>query len=907
MPTSQPPSAPHRLVLVEDSDGYAALIETLLAGSDRSPDLRRFARLDEALAHLAHVPADCVLLDLELPDAEGAATLARVLEVAPTVPVVILTGRADEALGVQLIRAGAQDYIVKGHEGGDVLPRAVRHAIERRRTGEREEVARLVREVAVGVGTLAAAPAQARESRRVVALAVAALVGLFGLQLALGIRLGGGVSLLYALPVAFAATTSRRAGLAVAALGVALGTLWGVIAVPDQLHPLAAAIRALALGAIALGSHRLHAHGGDRAQLLRAVMDSTSDAVFVRDLGGRFVMINAALAELLGRRPEEIIGRRPAELVEPEAAEVWVTWDEAVLASGTARRYWRTVPIRGAERTFSTVKAPLRDAAGAVAGIVGIARDETEVRRLEAESSRFFELAPDMLCTVHPDGRLGRVNPAWTTALGWSAEELRSRPIADFVHPRDRDRTREDLARLLRGEVDTCANRLATRSGGWRDIEWTARVAADGTAFAAARDVTERNTMARQLRAGETRYRTLAESLPGSAVLTFDHDLRFTFAAGEPLATLGLENRVVGRTLAEVIPDVAPRLTPRYRAALGGHDQSFEHVTAEGRALWVQITPLRDDDGAIIGGMVIIQDIDTLRRAEREVVRAEERFRAAFEQAPIGMALIGLDGRLQRVNEALSRALDLPPEELVGTPFTALVHPEDRAAAATAEAELLAGRVPVHAAEHRWLRPDGAELWAAVRAILVRDDAGNPTHVLAQIQDVTEPRRLQARLRHQADHDPLTGLLNRRCFETELNRHARRSPQGAVLLVDLDGFKEVNDHHGHAAGDELLVRVAGILHATLGRDSLVARLGGDEFAALIGAGGRDEAEQAADRLVQAVRQTAGADVTASVGVATFDDTGRTGELVLARADLALYAVKAAGRDGWGTVAAEPAA
>jgi PAS domain S-box-containing protein len=213
---------------------------------------------------------------------------------------------------------------------------------------------------------------------------VAAVLATFVLQILLGIRLGGGLQLLYALPVAFAATVSRRAGLAVAALGVVAATAWGIIDVPGQLHVLGAAVRALALGAIALGSHRVHAHGGDRAQLLRAVMDSTSDSVFVRDLDGRYLMINAAVAELLGRRPEEVIGRRPAELVDAAAAEVWTTWDDAVLASGTARRYWRTVPVRGTERTFSTVKAPLRDTAGRVVGIVGISRDETEVRRLQA-------------------------------------------------------------------------------------------------------------------------------------------------------------------------------------------------------------------------------------------------------------------------------------------------------------------------------------------------------------------------------------------------------------------------------------------------------------------------------------------------------------------------------------------
>ena len=109
-----------------------------------------------------------------------------------------------------------------------------------------------------------------------------------------------------------------------------------------------------------------------------------------------------------------------------------------MLASGETRRQWRTMRIDGRDRHVSTVKAPLRHADGRVGGVVAIARDETDMRRLEADSSRFFDLAPDMLATIGRDRRLERINDAWTTTLGWSADELRSRPLVDFLHPEER-------------------------------------------------------------------------------------------------------------------------------------------------------------------------------------------------------------------------------------------------------------------------------------------------------------------------------------------------------------------------------------------------------------------------------------------------------------------------------------
>jgi diguanylate cyclase (GGDEF)-like protein/PAS domain S-box-containing protein len=890
-----------RVVLIEDSDGYAALVGALLAAEPEAPRLTRFARLEDGLRHLGHAPADCVLLDLGLPDGDGAELLERLRAIAPDVPVVVLTGREDEGLGVRLIRAGAQDYVVKGGEGAGALMRAILHAVERRRTGAREEISRLVREVAADMSALPARAAERRSARRLTVVGFAGVAALFTLQLLAG-RLLGGLPTLYVFPIALvAARAGRRPGLAIAATAAVLATVASSLSAPDQLSIPTVVLRVAAFVAVALLARRSREDIQRSTTLLEAVVEGTSDLVYARDLAGRHLMVNQAVARLFGRRREELIGRTLEEVLEPDVAERAQGNDEAVLASGETRRQWSTMTVGGRERHFSTVKAPLRDALGRVVGVVAIARDETESRRLQAESARFFDLAPDMLATAGPDGRLERINGAWTATLGWSAEELRSRPLVEFLHPGDRHSGQ--IERLLSGEIDSGTCRVATKAGGWRELEWTARVADDRRVYAAARDVTDRVAMARALADGELRYRTLAESLPGSCVLTFDHELRFTFGAGDALAPLGARGSgVLGRTLGEVFPMVEAAVTPRYRAALGGRAQSFEFDGPDGRTYWTQITPLRDGDGAVTGGMLLAQDITGARRAERDRDDAEERFRTAFDQAPIGMAVVGVDGSLLRVNAALGSLSVRSEDELLGMRLPDLLHPDDRLTEGAQWDALLRGEVAGHSGELRWLRPAGDAVWVSVHGALVREADGAASHVLVQVQDITERRRLEARLRHEADHDPLTGLLNRRRFEEELDYHAidcvRYGAEGALLLLDVDNLKPVNDQRGHAAGDAVLRRVAALLRDNLRGSDRIGRLGGDEFAVLLPRGTAEEAEGVAEKLVAALRADEEAGITISIGVAGFEGAPHGGRAVLGAADRALYAAKGLGRDAW---------
>lgn len=289
--------------------------------------------------------------------------------------------------------------------------------------------------------------------------------------------------------------------------------------------------------------------------------------------------------------------------------------------------------------------------------------------------------------------------------------------------------------------------------------------------------------------------------------------------------------------------------------------------------------------------------------AESAAVNAETRFRTAFAEAPIGMALLSLEGQMLQVNRALARITGHSEEQLLTMSFADLTYPEDRGYDELAAAWTTHG----HDVEKRLLKASGEIALVSAHTTLIRDAEDLPSYLLAQVEDITARRRYEARLQHLADHDPLTGLLNRRAFERELSSalESCANPDGAVLVLDLDAFKEVNDTLGHAAGDELITRVAAALSKRLRGNDAIARLGGDEFAILLRDGGGAAIETVARSLLATVHEQRAArgpggrerPVTASIGIAPLaQHASLSASEVLAKADLAMYDAKEAGRD-----------
>jgi diguanylate cyclase (GGDEF)-like protein/PAS domain S-box-containing protein len=300
--------------------------------------------------------------------------------------------------------------------------------------------------------------------------------------------------------------------------------------------------------------------------------------------------------------------------------------------------------------------------------------------------------------------------------------------------------------------------------------------------------------------------------------------------------------------------------------------------------------------------------------AAARIARASDRWRAAFEAAPIGMAKVDLDGRLAAVNSALCTLLGEPGRALLGRRLSALVYPDDLA---VLDGPGHPGKARgVAKAEVRLVCAGGRLRWCELASSLARNSDGGPEHVLVCVVDITKHKRSQAALRDLATRDPLSGLANRRWFELQLVQHLRlcdeQGAQGAVLVIDLDNFKAVNDTLGHQAGDRLVIEVAVTLRRHLRDQDVVARLGGDEFAVVLRAGDRRAAEAVARKLVLAVRDEVGAGgagwagdgVTVSVGVAPIELLScASARDALKAADAAMYLVKRSGRNGYAVAGA----
>ncbi len=303
------------------------------------------------------------------------------------------------------------------------------------------------------------------------------------------------------------------------------------------------------------------------------------------------------------------------------------------------------------------------------------------------------------------------------------------------------------------------------------------------------------------------------------------------------------------------------------------------------------------------------RDITDAHRARAAQQAAEEQFRRSFDNALIGMTIFDLDGRYVQVNDAFCAILGHPRETLVGLLRSSITHPDDVADEAEALRALIDGAQASFTQERRYIHAAGHPVWTSVGVTLVRDAEGRPLHFIGQAQDVTERRRYEDQLRHMADHDPLTGLLNRRSFARELDGHMIRARRygtaGAVLMIDLDNFKYFNDTRGHNAGDELIVRIAHTVRDRLRESDVVARLGGDEFAVLLPRESAETAEQVATEILERVRLEAPATglgeerrVTASIGITTLEGPEPlTADEIMVCADLAMYEAKEQGRNG----------
>ena len=293
--------------------------------------------------------------------------------------------------------------------------------------------------------------------------------------------------------------------------------------------------------------------------------------------------------------------------------------------------------------------------------------------------------------------------------------------------------------------------------------------------------------------------------------------------------------------------------------------------------------------------------------SQQKSAESRERFEEVFEHAAVGTALVDLDERILQANRSVRDLLGYAENELVGKTIRDITHPDDLDADLEQLDKLLGGEIRVYQVEKRYLHRDGRYVWGLLGRSLVRDGLGNPLYFITQIQDISERKALEEQILHRARQDPLTGLYNRAAFSEQLERSlsfaGRNEVSLALLFLDLDDFKRVNDTLGHAAGDRLLAEVADRLRACVRAEDTAARLGGDEFCVLLeNLAGTEGALRAAECIKACLEEpfVLGSSrlprLTASVGIVVKHPGERTSaERLMNEADAAMYRAKGAGK------------
>lgn len=644
------------------------------------------------------------------------------------------------------------------------------------------------------------------------------------------------------------------------------------------------------------------------------------------DAGGNVRSWNAACEQLFGWSSAEVLGSRPPQVPDGRWPEFLASMECAMQGERVAglESCWQT--REGSRLTVTISMAPLHDAAGYVSGVILYALDITGQKQVEEalrqSEERFrttFDHAAMGLAHTDLNGGWLLINQRLLDLYGYTRDELSALRFQDITHPDDLEADLTQLERLLAGEIDSYSleKRYLRKDGAVLWAHVTISLAREVTGepkyiIALVDDIGARKRAEEALRESQARLARIVETIADGVVL---HDLegRITFAnpAAEEILGLKRGDSTTGPyhhrdwTLAtldghELSHEERP-VVRTMRSGKGIRDVELVVARPDGAKALVSMNtaPLVDVRGAVVASVTSMRDISQRKQTEEALRKSEERYRRVVEVSPAPI-VIHSAGRIRYANRAaltLMGATD--PGQILGMPTLSFVHPSshNQVRVRVKQTETAEG-TETEPAEHKLVRLDGQVIDVEVAGMSISYDDSLAT--LAVLRDITEQKHAAEQLKHQALHDALTGLPNRTLLRDRLQQAIlsaqRYSAPLALLLMDLNRFKEVNDTFGHHYGDLLLQQLGARLQRVLRASDTVARLGGDEFAIILPATDAAGAAQAIPRVQAALREPLVVEgqtleVGASIGIALYPQHGEDDATLLRHADVAMYVAK----------------
>jgi diguanylate cyclase (GGDEF)-like protein/PAS domain S-box-containing protein len=670
-----------------------------------------------------------------------------------------------------------------------------------------------------------------------------------------------------------------------------------------------------------------------------AALDSVPEALVVVDGDLRICFVNHEVVHRFGFAAAELRGQPVSRLValgaRSDANSVrWAEFPRRGSPAGAPRPGW-VVAKDGTRRSVAVALGRL-ELDGASLGLC-LLRATAEPRERPVELD-----VVDRLNEAQHIAKIGswmcdlRTNEHW-----WSDELYRMlqidpakerRPFErylELIHPADRQRAAERTALVAKGErLEPFDVRVVLPDGTQKVFQAQGAATFDDSGRAVLlhgtlQDVTEERAVQAALRLTETRYREaqriakvgnwewdlatntswwseelyrILEEDPRHYPPTFENFLAKVHPDDRQIQIEGQKVMATGADAARV-PDVYHPIEVRL-VLPGGREKIVEQ----------RIEVRMDAQGKPVAIIGTLHDITERRALERRLRESEARYASTVELAAVGIAHVDLQGRFVWCNSRFCEMLGYDSDELLARTIRDVSHPEDVHLADADRRRLHAGEIDTLTVEKRYIRKDGQTIWVRITASPLRGAANATLYDVAIVEDITARKAAESRVQYLATHDELTGLPNRTLFGELLERavdtarqHDRRC---AVLFIDLDRFKIVNDALGHEAGDLLLKEVAARLRACLGEAGLVARLGGDEFVVLFEDLPSAEAAGGTARRILASMYAPfsikGFDcrVTASIGVAVYPLHARDAAALMKHADMAMYLAKEEGKNNF---------
>ena len=514
----------------------------------------------------------------------------------------------------------------------------------------------------------------------------------------------------------------------------------------------------------------------ENRQRVQAIIDNTTSIIYTKDREGRYDLINRSYEMLHGIRREETIGKTYHDLLPAEIADAQEADDLKVLHSGLTLELEEVVSTREGQRTYLTTKFPLFDPDRATRtpyAVCTISHDITERKRAEealrASEEHFRQIvntAHDAFVAMDAAGVVTAWNPNAEKTFGWTEKEAVGQSLAVMIIP---TRYREAHFRGLEHFLDTGRGPLFDkrvempalhRDGHEFPVEMTItplRVGGDYVFNAFMHDISERKEADEQIR----QLADIVESSGDAIVRTTPEGVITAWNRGAERQFGYSPQEAIGSSIEMLDAPEQPGAAESTREdGLAGRELSGIETRLchrEGRTVDVSLTvsPIKEPDGAVVGLSYIARDITERKAAERALRDLQDGFRAAFEHAPIGVALESIDaearGRLLQVNGSLCEITGYPAQELMDMTLEQLTHPDDVEEERRLVEQLLAGEMPNYSLEKRYLRRDGSTVWVMHNASTVYNPAGKMLYAVAQVEDISERKAAQESLSQAHD------------------------------------------------------------------------------------------------------------------------------------------------------------